>query len=134
MKETKILYDFFAGIRDFTKPRIDNKLLPWQVTGYTDGEGGFYCSILKTGSRNTSAYGVLGIRVKLEYKVVQKRHSEGILFELQDFFSCGSVVIDNRNTDTKKYHVTSISNILDKIIPHFDSFPCLTSKYLNFQN
>jgi hypothetical protein len=45
-----------------------------------------------------------------------------------------SVVIDNRKTDTKKYHIKSLEFIQDKIIPHFDSFPCLTSKYLNFRD
>jgi LAGLIDADG endonuclease len=73
---TKILNELN---RDFTKPRLDTQLEPWQVTGLTDGEGGFYCSILQTGSGNT------GVRVKLEYKVVQKTHSEGVLLELQEF-------------------------------------------------
>jgi hypothetical protein len=74
-----------------------------------DGEGGFYCSISKT-RKDFS-----GKTVKLEFKVTQKTHSEGILYELKEFFNCGSVVIDNRKTDTKKFHVTSFYHILDKI-------------------
>lgn len=109
---------------------LEKNLSPWQVTGLTDGEGGFYCSILKTSSTN----GTDRLRVKLEFKVVQKSHSEGVLFKLQNFFSCGTVVIDNRKTDTKKYHVTSINEILNKIIPHFETYPCLTSKFLNFRD
>ena len=112
------------------QPILEETLSPWQVTGLTDGEGGFYCSILKTSSTN----GTDRIRVKLEFKVVQKSHSEGVLFKLQNFFSCGTVVIDNRKTDTKKYHVTSINEILNKIIPHFETYPCLTSKFLNFRD
>jgi LAGLIDADG endonuclease len=111
-----------------TSSNLDSLLQPWQITGLTDGEGGFYCSILKTGS------GITGFRVKLEFKVVQKSHSENVLVNLQKYFSCGSVVIDNRKTDTKKYHVSSISDILNIIIPHFDAYPCLTSKFLNFDN
>jgi LAGLIDADG endonuclease len=116
--------------RDFSKPRLNAKLKPWQVTGLTDGfvEGGFYCSILKT------EFGLTGFKVKLEFKVTQKTHSKGILYELQEYFGCGSVVIDNRKTDTKKYHITSLSAIIEKILPHFDSYPCLTSKYLNFSD
>ena len=113
---------------DFTKPRKNQILSPWQVTGLTDGEGGFNCTILNTGTRLT------GKTVKLEFKVTQKSHSEGILLELKEFFGCGSVVIDNRKTDTKKYHVTSLSDILNKVIPHFDSYPCLTSKHLNYRD
>ena len=29
----------------YTKSSFNEKLLPWQVTGLTDGEGGFNCSI-----------------------------------------------------------------------------------------
>lgn len=117
--------DLTAG-REFKKPRLHAKLLPWQVTGLTDGEGGFYCSILQNQNNR--------FRVKLEFKVVQKTHSLGILLELQEFFSCGTVVIDNRQTDTKKYHVTALNDILEKIIPHFSNYPCLTSKFLNFKD
>jgi hypothetical protein len=113
--------------RNLNKPNLGQILLPWQITGLTDGEGGFYCSILKTGSKT-------GYRVKLEFKVVQKNHSSGVLLQLQNYFSCGSVVIDNRKTETNKYHVTYLNDILNKIIPHFDSYPCLTSKYLNFRD
>ena len=112
--------------RDFSKARNNEKLLPWQVTGLADGEGGFNCFIENTGK------GLTGHTVKLEFKVTQKTHSSGILYELQEFFGCGSVVIDNRKTDTKKYHITALSSILEKIIPHFESYPCLTSKFLNF--
>lgn len=112
--------------RDFTKPRKNELLNAWQVTGLTDGEGGFNYSISNTGE------GLTGKKIKLEFKVTQKAHSEGVLHELKDFFLCGNVVIDNRKTDTKKYHVTALPSILEKIIPHFESYPCLTSKNLNF--
>jgi hypothetical protein len=51
--------------RDFTKPRLNAKLEPWQVTGFTDGEGCFNCSILK------SEKGLTGFKVKLEFKVTK---------------------------------------------------------------
>jgi len=93
-----------------------------------DGEGGFNCYISHSGNDLTNP------SVKLEFKVTQKKHSEGVLYELQNYFGCGSVVIDNRKTDTKKYHVNGLSAILDKIIPHFETYPCLTSKFLNFRD
>jgi len=82
---------------EFKKPRNLAKLNPWQVTGITDGEGGFFCSILT----NVNLEAKTKLRVKLEFKVTQKSHSEGILQELKEFFGCGSVVIDNRETNTK---------------------------------
>ena len=113
--------------RDYTKPRLNEILSPWQVTGFTDGEGSFTYS-LSNNNKNE-------IKINLEFKVTQKARpsaAEGILLEFKDFFKCGNVVIDNRKTDTKKFQVSSLSNILTKIIPHFENFPCLTSKNLNF--
>ena len=111
---------------NFTKPRLDGKLTPWQVTGLTDGEGSFTYSITKTG--------LTSFKLSIEFKVTQKTHSEGVLYELKDYFGCGNVVIDNRATDTKKYHVTSLQSILTNIIPHFDLYPCITSKNLNYKD
>jgi len=102
--------------RDYTKPRIGLKLNPWQVTGFVDGEGSFAYSISKL-KRNNEEGTECRETVNLEFKVTQKNHSEGILLELRDYFGCGTVVIDNRNTETKKYHVTSLSDITTKIIP-----------------
>jgi hypothetical protein len=75
-----------------------------------------------------------GFNLNLEFKVTQKSHSEGILHEIKEYFGCGSVVIDNRKTDTKKYRIGALSDILNIIIPHFENFPCLTSKFLNFKD
>ena len=100
------------------------KINPWQITGFTDAEGGFYCSILIKDNN----------KIKLEFKIVQKKHSQNILHEIKNYFNCGSVVIDNRKSDTLKYHVTSLSDIINIIIPHFENFPCLTSKYLNYNH
>lgn len=102
------------------------KLKPWYVTGITDSEGTFSCYI-----KNIS---IDKIVVSLEFKVAQKTHSSNILYGLKDYFSEGTIVIDNRISDTKKFHITSLSIILNKVIPHFNSYPCLTSKYLNFKD
>lgn len=112
--------------RNFTKPNIS--LMPWQVTGLTDGEGSFVYSITNTGQ------GLTGKKISLEFKVTQKTHSEGVLYELKEYFGCGSVVIDNRKTDTKKFHVNSLNLLLEKVIPHFEEYPCLTSKQLNYKD
>lgn len=107
---------------------FNKNLMPWQVTGLTDGEGSFVYSKDNTGK------GPTGQKFSLEFKVTQKTHSEGILYELKDYFGCGNVVIDNRKTDTKKFHIKSLNLILEKVIPHFDKYPCLTSKELNYKD
>jgi len=85
--------------KDINKSQNLYKLNPWQVTGFIDGEGSF--------SVSTS-----GNKVKLEMKATQKENSIEILQKIQEFFDCGSVVIDNRKTKTMKYRVSSFNDIL----------------------
>jgi hypothetical protein len=106
----------------------DNLLNPWYVTGLTDSEGTFSCYVHRIGPDKEK------ITVTLEYKVAQKSHSDNILSDIQNYFTVGSVVIDNRKTDTKKYHITNLELIIKHIIPHFDKYPCATSKNLNFKD
>jgi hypothetical protein len=47
---------------------IIENLNPWQITGLVDGEGGFFCTLIKNKSFN--------LIIKLEFKVTQKSHSE----------------------------------------------------------
>jgi hypothetical protein len=54
---------------NYKRPRLNVKLNPWQVTGLTDGEGSFICSILNTGK---AAEPLTGKREKLEYKIKKK--------------------------------------------------------------
>lgn len=75
-----------------------NKILlePWYITGLTDSEGTFSCYI----QRSTEDKISVSFRSALEFKITQKSHSESVLYSIKDFFSAGSVVIDNRKTDT----------------------------------
>jgi hypothetical protein len=113
--------------RDFAKGNPDKLLNPWYVTGITDGEGSFGISAIAT-------KGLLGYRFSLQYKVTQKAESAGILWDLQRYFQCGSVVIDNREDNTLKFQVQSLSDIVNKVIPHFNAHPLVTSKALNYMD
>jgi lysophospholipase L1-like esterase len=43
-----------------------------------------------------------------------------------------SVVIDNRKENAFKFNVNKLDDIINKIIPHFDKYPLLTSKNLDY--
>jgi hypothetical protein len=68
----------------------------------------------------------------LEFKITQRDHSLGILYEIQKFFGCGRINIDNSKTATMKFVVTNNNDLLYKIIPHFEKYPLKTSKFLNY--
>jgi len=98
-----------------------NKLSPWWVTGITDSEGNFSIN-----------YNSKSKKVSASFKVTQKDHSLVILTDLKDFFSCGNINIDNSKFNAYKFTVNKISDLINIIIPHFDKYPLVGSKYLDF--
>jgi len=108
--------------KDFKKPQ--KKILsPYWVTGIVDAEGNF--------SINKQKYGH-NYKFTFSFKVTQKEHSLGILHDLKNFFNCGHIHIDNRKENAYKYNIARLEDIFNIIIPHFDKYPLLTSKNLDF--
>lgn len=85
----------------------------------------FFINSVKTKS-------ALGKKIRFEFKVSQKLDSAGILYDLKSYFKCGSVVVDNSKDGIAKFHVTSLKDIVKHVLPHFDLYPCVTSKQLNY--
>lgn len=115
-------WDFVLG-----SSNVAGIFTPWYVTGLTDAEGSFQITI-----QDSKGKGLTGFKPFLEFKITQKNHSQGILYELQKYFKCGRIIIDNRKTETMKFVVTNINDLLTKVIPHFDNYPLITSKCLNY--
>ena len=86
-------------------------LSPWCVTGTTDAEGNFSINIQLKANK-----------IHASFKVTQKTHSKQILIELQKYFNCGSVIYDNKATESHKFVVNKLDDLLLKVIPHFDKY------------
>lgn len=104
-----------------TNKKSQNELLPFWVTGITDSEGNF--SINYTRSTN---------KITFSFKVTQKGHSMIILKDLCEYFNCGSIIIDNRQASAYKFQVSKIDDLISYIIPHFERYPLVGSKQLDF--
>jgi hypothetical protein len=89
-----------------------------------DAEGCFIIAILPSTGPNKK-------KISLRLSVTQKSHSVGVLYDLQNFFGCGQVIISSK--DCMRFVVQRKEDILNKIIPHFTDFPLVTSKELNFE-
>jgi len=100
---------------------LNNKLSPWWVTGITDSEGNFSIN-----------YNSKSKKISASYKVTQKDHSLIILSDLKSFFNCRNINIDNRKFNTYKYTVSKTSDLINIIIPHFNKYPLVGSKNLDF--
>ena len=102
------------------------ELTPEYVTGFIDGEGSFLVSFSRRSKLS------VGIEARPSFSVSQHRRNRLILEALQHFFHCGGIRFD-RHDQTYKYEVRSLSDLTQKIIPHFEQYSLKTSKASDFE-
>ncbi len=101
------------------RPGID-----W-VVGFVDGEGCFYIGI----NRNPTMR--LGWQVLPEFRVVQHRQNEHVLWQLQRFFGCGQVTVNH--ADRMELRIRGLDNPSRAVVPFFEKHPLRTSKQRDFE-
>lgn len=99
------------------------KLNPWWVTGFVDAEGSFGIKNIATST---------DYKVGLQFKVSQNAPNKHVLQDLVEYFGGGKVNIDNAKTNTLKFQVQDLPSIRDKVSSHFDKYPLVTSKRMDY--
>lgn len=64
--------------------------------------------------------------------ITQNENSAKALYAIKEYFGCGVVKTDNKQTNTLKYQISSYKEINSILIPFLDKYPLLTSKRLNY--
>src|SRR3989344_755781 len=96
------------------------------ISGYVDGEG---CFSISFSQRKKF---LVGWETKPSFSVSQNEDRAEILFAMQKVFECGFLRRDYSDK-TLKYEVRSLDDLLEKIIPHFEAYPLLSSKQKDFR-
>ena len=91
------------------------------MSGFVDGEGCFYVSLIDNLTR-----------VSLVFKVTQHIRDADLLKEFIGYFNCGRYSICSKAAGD--YIVTKFSDINMKIIPFFNKYPIQGSKSLDFSD
>ena len=91
------------------------------LTGYVDGEGCFCVSV------NRSRRHRFGWEIRPSFSVSQNRDRAEVLRIFQQQFQCGTIRPD-RSDHTLKYEVRSVRDLRERVIPHFQRYPLLSSK------
>jgi hypothetical protein len=99
-------------------------LHPWQITGISDGEGSFGVFVKKDPKRS------LGYVITLSFEIALDKKDLNILKGLQAYFGVGGIY--KHSGDMMRYKVSSIRDIAKVIIPHFDKYPLVTQKRVDF--
>jgi len=96
------------------------------ISGYVDGEGCFTISISPRAKLN------VGWEVRPSLSVSQNGDRADVLHAIQAYFGCGSIRPD-RSDKTLKWETRRLEDILDRVIPHFESYPLLSGKPLDYE-
>lgn len=95
------------------------------VTGFVDGEGCFSVSFSIREKMK------MGLEVRPSFAVSQHKRNKEIILVLQRFFGCGGVRFCKRDQNFK-FEVRSTTDLIEKVIPHFEKYPLQTSKESDF--
>ena len=112
-------------MRSDAGPRHSREFLSAYISGYVDGEGCFTVSI------SPRATLVAGWEVRPSLSVSQNGDRAEVLQLIQDYFGCGSIRPD-RSDKTLKWETRRLEDILARVIPHFEQYPLLSGKRLDF--
>lgn len=103
------------------------KLDPWFVTGFCDAEATFSVSIY-IDKRITGRQAWV---VKPSFQISLNSRDIELLLQLQEFFSCGSIVIKNNRSEAS-FRVNSLHDLTNFIVPQFLTYPLLSQKAADF--
>jgi hypothetical protein len=99
---------------------------PWYVTGLTDGEGCFCVSLSKRPRMR------LGLEVRPSFALSLSERDRSVLEDLQTFFGCGSIR-HSRSDRTFKFESRSVDELVEHVVPHFESYPLVGAKARSFE-
>ena len=96
------------------------------ISGYADGEGCFTVSI----APRTKL--LAGWEVRPSFSVSQNGDRAEVLYAIQAYFGCGSIRPD-RSDRTVKWETRRLEDLLGRVVPHFERYPLLSGKRLDFE-
>jgi hypothetical protein len=91
------------------------------ISGFVDGEGCF-CVSFQPSHRHK-----FGWEVRPSFSVSQNAERAGLLYIIQQRWDCGFIRPD-RSDKTLKYEVRTVRDLVEKVIPHFRTYPLLSAK------
>ncbi len=98
----------------------------WYVTGLVESEGCFSVSFSLRSKLNVK------IETRPSFSISLNKRNLELIKALKNYFGCGGIRF-SKSDRTYKYEVRSISDLLKKIIPHFDAYPLVGEKKNDFE-
>jgi len=91
------------------------------ISGFVDGEGCF-CVSFQPSKRHR-----FGWEVRRSFSVSQNADRAELLYVIKETWGCGFIRPD-RSDRTIKFEVRNVDALIEKVLPHFQSYPLASSK------
>jgi len=101
-------------------------LEPWYITGLVEGEGCFSIIFTLRAKLNVK------IETRPSFSISLNRRNLELLKEVQKFFGCGGIRYSKKDR-TYKFEARKVSDLIRKIIPHFEKYPLCGIKKEDFE-
>ena len=115
------------GIRNYSTASSFNRktssLYPWFITGLFDAESSFVVIILKNPRYKT------GWNVKARIQIKMHEKDRNLIIKIQEYFGGIGYILNSNKNLTVEFRVSTLKDLTNVIIPHFDNYPLLTKKY-----
>jgi hypothetical protein len=113
-------------MRSDAGPWHSREFLSAYISGYVDGEGCFTVSIAPRAKL------LVGWEVRPSLSVSQNGDRAEVLRLVEAYFGCGSIRPD-RSDKTLKWETRRLDDLVDRVLPHFDEYPLLSGKRLDYE-
>jgi NADH:ubiquinone oxidoreductase subunit K len=97
---------------------------PLFITGLFDAEGSFVIRIINNPKL------VKGCQARIQIKMHE--NDRALIQSIQEFFGWIGYVSKPNNYSMVEFRVSTVKDLVDVIIPHFDNYPLNTKKYLDY--
>ena len=122
---TRNISSLTSNQQDINRIQTINKLNPYYITGFVDGEGCFLINIVSRSNQ------ILGFNINLVFKIkLHSRDIELIKMIRNTLGQIGNITI--RKDGYVEFIVSYIKDI-EILIKHFESYPLLTQKWSDYQ-
>jgi hypothetical protein len=105
--------------------QIQEKLHPYFITGFSDGESSFIVTIFKNKEYKC------GYQVQAIFQIGLHQKDLELLYKIQSFFGVGTIRLYKAN-NIAYYCVAGQNELIEIVIPHFLKYPLLTQKKADF--
>ena len=106
------------------------RLNPWWIVGFVDGEGCFSVSRFKNKTCKS------GYQTLFEFVITQSENSRYTMEAIKEYFDCGHIYInrryDNHKENLLRFCVRKQADLEKIIIPFFQQYPLQSAKQKQF--